>query len=510
MGKKEKQRKEVRRTRIAQREHRGLYGQQARRGLSRREREEMSEHLEEALSSPERLEENLELLEELFESEEELRSLRFEPRETLTLAIKHGILEKSIMEDEELRAERMDRVLGSLVTPDFTRQVAQTVQKVAQRRRHENAAEATALYLARVLLEARGADLKRSENPVWALLLRMSLTDAMDRAEELGVELPEEVEEVAGRIEDLEDYLDSDILHEELERLLEEHPEILEDYEDFSLDTAQTLIELAWTGGLGFLFELPEVLHALLPLSELATEFKQQDDRELESDLQPEERALEVLQECFAADLSESLTQRFESWLDGQMQTPEAAGRERLLATARNMTEMFDPEDNPLYLAIYYASLIAACEMPPEGYEDEVQALLEAPSSPEAYLDYGEALLQNAQPEYAIRAFRRALELDPDDFAGYEGLARCYQALGRLDEARREMEQALEKAQLQASQNPESGLETAIAEMQAFLNEPGGEQETLPEAANGQGVSLPGHDPATGGKPSTPPEPEGF
>jgi hypothetical protein len=131
MGKKEKQRKEVRRTRIAQREHRGLYGQQARRGLSRREQEEMSEHLQEAISSPERLEENLELLEGLFESEEELRALRFEPRETLTLAIKHGILEKSVMEDEDLRTERMDRVLSNLVTPDFARQVSQTVQKVA-------------------------------------------------------------------------------------------------------------------------------------------------------------------------------------------------------------------------------------------------------------------------------------------------------------------------------------------------------------------------------------------
>jgi tetratricopeptide (TPR) repeat protein len=475
MGKKEKQRKEVRRTRIAQREHRGLYGQQARRGLSRREQEEMSEHLQEAISSPERLEENLELLEGLFESEEELRALRFEPRETLTLAIKHGILEKSVMEDEDLRTERMDRVLSNLVTPDFARQVSQTVQKVAQRRRHENAAEAAALYLARLLLEARGADLKRGENPVWAMLLRMSLTEAMGRAEELGVELPEEVEEVTGRIEDLEDYLDSDILHEELERLLEEHPEILEGYQDFSLDTAQNLIELAWTGGLGFLFELPEVLHALLPLSELAREFQQQASRGVEADLQPEERALEVLQECFAADLSESLTRRFESWLDGQMQAPEAAGRERLLATARRMTEMFDPEDNPLYLALYYASLIAACEMPPEGYEEEVQALLEAPSSPEAYLDYGEALLENAQPEYAIRAFGRALELDPDDFAGHEGLARCYQALNRFDEARREMEQALEKARLQASQNPESGLETAIAEMQTFLKELSGE-----------------------------------
>jgi tetratricopeptide (TPR) repeat protein len=260
-----------------------------------------------------------------------------------------------------------------------------------------------------------------------------------------------------------------------LERLLEEHPEILEGYQDFSLDTAQNLIELAWTGGLGFLFELPEVLHALLPLSELAREFQQQASRGVEADLQPEERALEVLQECFAADLSESLTRRFESWLDGQMQAPEAAGRERLLATARRMTEMFDPEDNPLYLALYYASLIAACEMPPEGYEEEVQALLEAPSSPEAYLDYGEALLENAQPEYAIRAFGRALELDPDDFAGHEGLARCYQALNRFDEARREMEQALEKARLQASQNPESGLETAIAEMQTFLKELSGE-----------------------------------
>lgn len=477
MGKKEKQRKETRRTRIAQREHRGLYGQQARRGLSRREQAEIADHLQDVMSSPERMGEYLGLLEELLENEEKLRSLRFDPEKTLTLALRHGLLEQSVMDQEELWSDQANQVLNELVTPAFAREAFQAVQKEAQRRRHENAQEAAALYLGRVLLEVRTSDARLVDNPVWMLLLRLSLNEAVSRARELGLELPEGAEAAVGRVEELEEYLDSDILHEELDRLLEERPEILENYEGFSVDTAQNLIELAWTGGLGFLFELPEVLHALLPLSELAAELKRQARQGAEADFRPEERGLEVLQEAFAADLSPTLTQRFESWLASQMESPTVPGREHLLTTAKMMAEMFDPEDNPLYLALYYASLVAASEAPPEGYEDEIEALLGDPASPESYLDYGEALLVNGQPEYAIRAFERALELSPADFAGQEGLARCYQATGRLDEARLEMKQALQKASLQASESPESGLEVAIAEMKNFLRELGGEAE---------------------------------
>lgn len=74
------------------------------------------------------------------------------------------------------------------------------------------------------------------------------------------------------------------------------------------------------------------------------------------------------------------------------------------------------------------------------AYQDEAalwaDTAAKAPANPRAHQNLGFALSRRGEPEAAVAAFRRALELRPDDATAANNLGNALLALGRADEAR--------------------------------------------------------------------------
>ena len=66
------------------------------------------------------------------------------------------------------------------------------------------------------------------------------------------------------------------------------------------------------------------------------------------------------------------------------------------------------------------------------------------PTSPDAYIFRGVSLISQGQPKVAIRDFKRAEELGSENPLIYNGMGRCYRALGRFDDALYSLSEAVE------------------------------------------------------------------
>jgi len=338
--------------------------------------------------------------------------------------------------------------------------------------------EGRALRLARILLEPMDPEIGPEGNPVWAVLFDLSMQELLSRIELEELEPEVEEVEVDELLDDLDERLSPEIVVAELERLLAENPE-LEGHPGFDLATAEDVLGLAWDGELGFSFDFPDLLQLPLALVELAEGMEEEEEEAWaepaeEEEETWEEQVVDRLKTCLADDLTDEMEAQFKQWLEAEVAGTTDPGRRELLTMAQTLNQMFVAEDNPLYLALYYASFFQIHEDLPEEFGEEIEEILGAPEEEETYFEYGEALQEAGQPEKAIRAFERGLELNEEHYAGHRGLAYCYRDLGDLEKARQAMEMALQKA---ASQALEQDLEEEEAEadlldeMEAFLDE---------------------------------------
>jgi TolB-like protein/Tfp pilus assembly protein PilF len=135
----------------------------------------------------------------------------------------------------------------------------------------------------------------------------------------------------------------------------------------------------------------------------------------------------------------------FDKYLRGWHFMRQGWGRDDFLAARKYFAEAveLDPEFAQAHalLSLTETSLgnfrhIAPKDVFPSAYESASAAVALDDSSPEAHIAIGWlALSYQFDWEEAVKEFRRAIELAPSNFIGYNGLSYALQAGGRLDEA---------------------------------------------------------------------------
>jgi Flp pilus assembly protein TadD len=125
---------------------------------------------------------------------------------------------------------------------------------------------------------------------------------------------------------------------------------------------------------------------------------------------------------------------------------------------------------------VKYADLLILLQRFAEAEKLLLQVGKDHPGQLQVYLSLGK--LYNAQKLYAQaeRVLRQAVELDADDADAHALLTSALQHLGRLDEARRESELAVQKSAL-AHQRERSALLRAALIPQTTASEPGAGRE---------------------------------
>jgi tetratricopeptide (TPR) repeat protein/predicted Ser/Thr protein kinase len=137
-----------------------------------------------------------------------------------------------------------------------------------------------------------------------------------------------------------------------------------------------------------------------------------------------------------ASELYETLISRYPDEVDAYSNLAalqsrilgDAAGA---LATLQRGVEAI-PSSGPLHNSLAY-TLLQQGRYPKAIRALEAYATL-SPGEPNPYDSLGDAYLTAGQPEKAVAAFTRALEIDPS-FPATEGLASAYAMMGRYDEA---------------------------------------------------------------------------
>lgn len=126
----------------------------------------------------------------------------------------------------------------------------------------------------------------------------------------------------------------------------------------------------------------------------------------------------------------------------------DAATRERLAALGYvgSLTDpgqlrgrtLADPKEKiAVYNALAEARETAKDGRPGEAVEIIRKIVAGDPAIPDAYFSLGSLLVEERRFDEAVAAFERVLELKPDEGFAALNIARCYELMGRLDEAER-------------------------------------------------------------------------
>lgn len=192
----------------------------------------------------------------------------------------------------------------------------------------------------------------------------------------------------------------------------------------------ESLIQ-AMNEAFAFRFELDEMLHLIAQnhrLTDIQTYLDLEDDS-----------VAELIYGPIHDDFSDShVSERYINHLTEHDADPESFYHHALVyVRTRNV------EDNPFLINTFLLSINALRQ----SDDEPVQALLTQPQNLERMLAFGQKLAEAKDQHAAIRAFRRAVELDREDYRGYEHLAGIYEQQENWDLAAENYEIAIDMAE---------------------------------------------------------------
>lgn len=411
-------------------------------------------------SSLERLIYNSENISHLLASRTELKTLRFDElellREIRDLVDSDPKKFEHIKNPVEFRRAIRIKVLPKFITREFIRMTQEKLLNELLKVSH-GGIEQDSLMTALVFLQSHtDLGLPMEDNPLWEIIFNLSLKDGLRFIDSLTV-LLEGMDSL--KIKDPELLTRDPIILQKTRqicqwpifwKLLIAHQEIVP-FEGIvsALLRGEVVIEIYFDE----LVHLPLYLHQLFAadlndpnfLSEMVTDQQQ---------------------ETLARQLYDTILKSAEKDLPSLLPTlikrleklrPKTAAGER--AEPLDLAIHTLSSKNPLANNIFLITLLAAKISMRKYWENQRDrffffTILKDPMDAKNYFDYGHILLKQRHIKTAEQLFECAIEIGPQSFWGYWGLATCYLKSQKLDKADDLLETALKLAQQMEIQTP--------------------------------------------------------